>query len=171
MWDVGCNSGEFSATALETGAEYVVGFDADHGALEAAFARAQTENLPFQAVYMDALNPTPNQGWMERERGGLQSRAKADGVLALAFVHHLAIARNVPLEQVLDWIMGLAPKGVIEFVPKEDPMVHALLRLREDIFPNYTEKNFRDCISRHAQIVKTQVVSKSGRLLIEYARL
>lgn len=171
LWDLGCNSGEFSATALEAGAEYVVGFDADHGALEAAFARAQTENLPFQAVYMDALNPTPNQGWMERERGGLQSRAKADGVLALAFVHHLAIARNVPLEQVLAWIMGLAPKGVIEFVPKEDPMVHTLLRLREDIFPNYTEKNFRECIARNARIVKTQVVSKSGRLLIEYARL
>ena len=171
LWDLGCNSGEFSAAALEAGAEYVVGFDADHGALEAAFSRAQTENLPYQAIYLDALNPTPNQGWMEHERGGLQSRAKADGVLALAFVHHLAIARNVPLEQVLDWIMGLAPKGVIEFVPKEDPMVQTLLRLREDIFPNYTEKNFRECISRHARIVKTQVVSKSGRLLIEYAKL
>jgi len=170
LWDLGCNSGEFSATALESGAEYVVGFDADHGALEAAFCRAQTENLPFQAVYLDALNPTPNQGWMERERGGLQSRAKAGGVLALAFVHHLAIARNVPLEQVLEWIMGLAPTGVIEFVPKEDPMVQILLRLREDIFPNYTEKNFRECISRKARIVKTRVVSKSGRLLIEYAR-
>jgi len=170
LWDLGCNSGEFSATALESGAEYVVGFDSDHGALEAAFVRAQKGNLSFQAVYLDALNPTPNQGWMERERGGLQSRAKADGVLALAFVHHLAIARNVPLEQVLEWIMGLAPSGVIEFVPKEDPMVQTLLRLREDIFPNYTEKNFRECISREARIVKTQVVSKSGRLLIEYAR-
>jgi ribosomal protein L11 methylase PrmA len=171
LWDLGCNSGEFSATALEDGAEYVVGFDVDHGALEAAFARAQTENLPFQAVYMDALNPAPNQGWMERERESLQSRAKADGVLALAFVHHLAIARNVPLEQVLDWIMGLAPSGVIEFVPKEDPMVDTLLRLREDIFPNYTERNFRECIARNALIVKAQVVSKSGRLLIEYTRL
>ena len=170
LWDLGCNSGDFSATALDSGAEYVVGFDADHGALEAAFTRAQTENLPFQAVYMDALNPTPNQGWMERERGGLQSRAKADGVLALAFVHHLAIARNVPLDQALDWIMGLAPRGVIEFVPKEDPMVHTLLRLREDIFSNYTEKKFRECIARHARIIKAQVVSKSGRLLIEYAR-
>ena len=171
LWDLGCNNGEFSAAALESGAEYVVGFDADHGALEAAFFRAQTKHLPFQALYLDALNPTPNQGWMEQERGGLQSRAKADGVLALAFVHHLAIARNVPLEQVLNWIMGLAPKGVIEFVPKEDPMVQALLRLREDIFPNYTEENFREYISRHARIVKAQVVSKSGRLLIEYARL
>ncbi len=171
LWDLGCNSGEFSATALESGAEYVVGFDADHGALEAAFRRAQTEDLPFQAVYLDALNPTPNQGWMEQERGGLQSRAKADGVLALAFVHHLAIARNVPLEQVLEWIMGLAPTGVIEFVPKEDRMVQTLLQLREDIFPDYTEKHFRESISRNARIVNAQVVSKSGRLLIEYARL
>jgi len=171
LWDLGCNSGEFSATALKEGAEYVVGFDADHGALEAAFARAEKEHLPFQAIYLDALNPTPNQGWMERERGGLQSRAKADGVLALAFVHHLAIARNVPLEQVIDWIMGLAPTGVIEFVPKEDPMVQTLLRLREDIFPNYSKKHFREYLSRHARIVNARVVSKSGRLLIEYTRL
>lgn len=170
LWDLGCNSGEMSVVALESGAEYVVGFDADHGALEAAFSRAQAEHLPLQTVYLDALNPTPNQGWMEQEREGLQSRAKADGVLALAFVHHLAIARNVPLEQVLAWIIGLAPKGVIEFVPKKDGMVQALLHFREDIFPNYSEEKFRDYITSHARIIKSQIVSKSGRLLVEYAR-
>lgn len=170
LWDLGCNSGEFSATALESGAAYVVGFDSDLGALAAAFARAERENLPFQALYLDALNPSPNQGWMEQERGGLQSRAKADGVLALAFVHHLAIARNVPLDQVLDWIIGLAPSGVIEFVPKEDPMVKMLLRLREDIFPQYTAVNFLEHLAKRARVVKTETVSSSGRLLAWFER-
>ena len=152
------------------GAKYVLGFYSDQGALEAEFARARKENLSFQALDLDAMHPTPDQGWMEHERAGLQSRAKADGVLALAFVHHLAIARNVPLEQALDWIIGLAPTGVIEFVPKEDRMVQTLLLLREDIFPNYTEKHFRACISRRARIVKAQVVSSSGRLLVWFER-
>lgn len=170
LWDLGCNSGEFSATALEAGAEYVIGFDSDFGALAAAFARAESGNLPFQALYLDALNPTPNQGWMEHERGGLQNRAKADGVLALAFVHHLAIARNVPLGQVLDWIIGLAPSGVIEFVPKEDPMVHILLRFREDIFSQYTAENFLEHMAKRARIVKTETISSSGRLLVWFER-
>ncbi len=171
LWDLGCNSGQFSAEALAAGAEYVVGFDSDLGALEGAFARAEQDNLSFQALYLDALNPTPSQGWMERERGGLQCRAKADGVLALAFVHHLAIARNVPLDQVLDWIIGLAPRGVIEFVPKRDPMVQILLRLREDIFPQYTEENFLECLAKHAKVVKTETISSSGRLLVWFERV
>jgi hypothetical protein len=34
------------------------------------------------------------------------------------------------------------PGGVIEFVPKQDPMVMELLRFWKDIFPDYTKRNF-----------------------------
>ncbi len=171
VWDLGCNVGEYSSAALAGGAKYVVGFDFDQGALDVGFHRARENNLSFQALYLDAANPPPNQGWREQEREGLQARAAADGVLALAFIHHLAIARNIPLDQLVQWIVGLAPAGVIEFVPKQDPMVKNLLRLREDIFPDYTEAYFLDAISKQATIVKKEIVSKSGRLLIDYTRL
>ena len=170
LWDMGCNIGEYSKTALEAGAEYAVGFDFDQGALEATFARARDENLSLQSLFMDAANPSPNQGWNEEERQGLGARSSVDAVLALAFVHHLSIARNIPLDQLLDWLLNLAPTGVIEFVPKEDPMVQELLRHREDIFPNYTEEFFLQHIETKATLVKTKVVSKSGRLLVWYAR-
>jgi len=124
-----------------------VGFDADQGALERGFAMAKAERLPLYMLYLDSANPSLNQGWREQERQGVRARASVDGILALAFIHHLAIARNVPLDQLLNWLIDLAHFGVIEFVPKTDPMVQKLLCFREDIFPNYTEKNFKEYIS------------------------
>jgi len=170
LWDLGCNTGDYCIAALEAGAEYAVGFDSDQGALESAFARSLETNLPFQALFFDAANPSPNQGWNEQERSGLRARASADAVLALAFVHHLAIARNIPLDQLLDWIIDLAPAGIIEFVPKSDPMVQSLLRHREDIFPDYSREAFLTQMERKASIVSTAVVSASGRLLAWYKR-
>lgn len=170
LWDLGCNTGDYSKVALQAGAEAVIGFDFDQGALELAYARAMSERLNFLPLFLDATNPTPDQGWAQRERRGLGTRASADGLLALALVHHLAIARNVPLDQVVDWLTGLAPSGVIEFVPKNDAMVQRLLRLREDIFPGYTEENFLRALRARAQIVREQKVSQSGRLLVWYQR-
>ena len=147
IWDIGCNTGDYAKAALESGAGYAVGFDFDQGALDAAFARAESEGLNFLPLFLDLANPTPSQGWAERERRGLTDRASADAILALALVHHLAIGRNVPLEEVVAWLVGLAPNGIVEFVPKSDPMVQRLLRLREDIFDDYSEETF----SQHLQ--------------------
>jgi ribosomal protein L11 methylase PrmA len=166
IWDLGCNTGDYCITTLEAGAEYAVGFDYDQGALELAFARAHDKNLAFQSLFFDAANPSPNQGWNEQERSGLRARASADAILALAFVHHLAITRNIPLDQLVGWIIDLAPTGVIEFVPKSDPMVQSLLRHREDIFPDYTKETFLNYVDRKARIVNTATVSSSGRLLV-----
>jgi ribosomal protein L11 methylase PrmA len=170
LWDLGCNTGDYSISALKAGVDYVVGFDFDQGALEAAFERARDGHLPFQLLFLDAANPTPNQGWKQQERAGLQERASADGILALALVHHLAITRNIPLDQVIDWLLDLAPRGVVEFVPKSDSMVQALLRLREDIFSDYRQEYFLAQFARRANVVKSEVVSSSGRLLVWYER-
>jgi ribosomal protein L11 methylase PrmA len=171
LWDFGCNTGEYSETALEGGARYVVGFDFDQGALDRSYQRAAERRLSFQALFMDAANPSPNQGWNGQERESLQSRASADAVFALALVHHLAIARNIPLVQVVNWLTTLAPQGVIEFVPKNDPMVQELLSLRQDIFPDYTFENFIALLKGKAVVVKTETVSKSGRMLVWFTRM
>jgi len=132
--------------------------------------RATNERLNFLPLFFDAVNPSPNQGWAERERRGMKSRANADALLALAFVHHLAIGKNVPLSDVVAWLIDLAPTGVIEFVPKSDPMVQRMLRLRKDIFDSYTEAGFIEAIENRAFVAETLTISSSGRRLIAYSR-
>lgn len=170
IWDIGCNTGDYAKAALEAGAGYAVGFDFDQGALDAAFVRAQSEGLSLLPLFLDLANPTPSQGWGERERRGLTDRASADAILALALVHHLAIGRNIPLEEVVAWLVGLAPHGVIEFVPKSDPMVQRLLRLREDIFDHYTEQAFLGHLRSQARVVRGVTVSQTDRKLFWFSR-
>jgi ribosomal protein L11 methylase PrmA len=166
VWDLGCNRGYFSEAALEAGASYVVGFDIDRAAVDAAFKRARERSLAFLPLVFDAANPSPNQGWAEAERKGLQARANADAAIALAFGHHLTIGKNVPIDRFTGWLTGLARRVLYEFVPKSDPMLQRLLELREDIFPDYGLDAFRQSFGRWGAIVKEKEVSGSGRRLL-----
>jgi len=164
LYDLGCNTGDYSKSALEAGAKKVIGFDFDHGALEVAYKRARTEGLDFLPIWLDAANPSPSQGWGEAERMGLSGRAKPDALLALAFIHHIAIGRNVPLEMAIDWLISLSPTGVIEFPHKEDAMVKLLLSQRPDIFPDYNNQAFATLLSQRVRIVKSVDVSPTRTL-------
>ena len=170
LWDVGCNTGDYSEVALASGAGRVIGFDFDNGALERAYARARAKTLDLLPLFQDGANPSPSQGWANGERKSTAARGGADAMMALAFEHHLAIGRNVPLDQVVDWLIAMAPTGVIEFVQKSDPTVQQLLALREDIFPGYTQEAFEQAILRRARIVKSERVSAAGRTLYWYER-
>ena len=170
LFDMGCNSGDFCQLAIDSGAESVIGFDFDLRALERAYARFDKANANVLPLWLDAMNPSPAQGWAGAERKSLQERAGADMVLALALIHHLAIARNVPLGMAVDWLMGLAPCGVIEFPVKADPMVQQLLRNRPDIFPDYTEEAFVHHVEARGQIVRRQWAADGNRLLLAYDR-
>jgi ribosomal protein L11 methylase PrmA len=170
-WDIGCNTGKYSETLLQNDTKSVIGFDFDLNALEAAVARASGKHLQFLPLFSDAANPSPEQGWAEIERFGLRSRINADAIIALAIVHHLAIGKNIPLPSVLDWLVELAPRGVIEFVPRSDPMIQRMLRLRKDIFTEYDKDHFEQALCRHGRITQILELSPGGRTLYEYDRL
>lgn len=170
IWDIGCNSGDFSVAALNAGAKMAIGMDNDVGALEKAFARAQSEQLNFFPIYIDLANPSPAQGWAGIERKSLTERAPLDAVLALAVVHHLALANNIPLAQIVDYLLQLAPKGVVEFVPKADPMVQTMLAIKGDIFPDYSYENFIGLLAKRAKVIKTEVITEHGRVLIWFEK-
>ncbi len=174
VWDLGCNVGEYAEIALEAGADHVVGWDVDHGALEAGFTRARERKLNVLPLHFDAANPSPSQGWDQAERYGMAERGPADMVLALAFVHHLAIARNVPLDHVAKWLTEIGRAGVVEFVEKGDSTVRQMLAVREDIFPDYTLDAFLSAMSKHARITRRLALSQPGsgsmRHLIAFER-
>lgn len=168
--DVGCNSGDFSALSLAAGAGSTVGLDFDQGALEAAVSRADEHRLPLLPLYQDLVNPSASQGWAANERGGFVERVRPDAVVALAVLHHLIIGKNIPFAAAIKWLVDLAPKGLLEFVPKSDPMVQGMLVHRGDIFPHYTETGFRDMLSRVARITAEVQSSASGRRVFVYER-
>ncbi len=170
VWDLGTNVGDFSAIALSNGTKRSIGFEADTGALELAFNRAVAENLNFLPLFSDIANPSPDQGWQQSERTGLVGRKNADAIFALALIHHLCIGRNIPLADAIKWLMALAPQGIIEFVPKSDPMVQELLRFREDIFRDYDETLFQHVIESNARLVRKEKITESARQLVWYDR-
>jgi len=170
-WDVGANTGRYSAIVAEAGYE-VLAIDGDWAAVERHYlalrAAGDTRIMPLLA---DLAAPSPGIGWGNAERQSLLDRADADVVVALALVHHLAIGRNVPLPMLSSLLARLAPNLVIEWVPKDDPMVQRLLAAREDIFPDYFLGGFRAAFERHFQIVSEQSIEDSGRVMFQMRRL
>lgn len=170
LYDLGCNNGFYSQHALTAGAQTVIGFDNDQDALDQAFLRAKNAKLKFLPLFLDLANPTPNQGWAQVERQGLAQRGPANALFAFAIVHHLAIGRNIPLPMLVNWLLDLAPQGLVEFVPKTDPMVQKMLARRSDIFSEYTLENFLQCFAQKCTIIKNETISPSGRCLIWYKK-
>ena len=74
----------------------------------------------FAPLYFNALNPSSKLGWNEKERKSFNERMNFDAIIALAFEHHLTLANNVPLEETIKWLMNIAPKGLVEFVDKNE---------------------------------------------------
>ena len=105
------------------------------------------------------------------ERTTLPNRlGDVDGVFCFALIHHLVIGRNIPLDAFVRWVCGLAPRGLIEFVAKADPMVRGLLRHRENIFDGYDRHNFENIIITCASIVKSHQLSSTERVIYEFRR-
>ena len=169
LWDLGCNAGRYGEVSLRAGAGYVVGLDSDAGALDRAFTRAEDRRLDLLPLLVDLVNPSPNQGWRGTEREDLAARGRPDAVLAIAVVHHIAIARNVPLDEVVALLTTVAPEGVIGFVPHTDRRAQALFRGRDDIFRAYTLENFVALLGARARIVRQEVIPEGGRALIWFS--
>ena len=170
MCDLGCNNGLYSILALEKGAKKVIGFDYDINAVEEAYNISKKNNYNFLPLYLDASNPSTRIGWNESERKSFKDRVKFDCVLALAFEHHLSLAKNIPLEEVVKWLISIAPKGLIEFVPKNDQTVKKMLEIKGDIFHDYSEENFEKYIKENAKIISKKNITKSGRKIYEFER-
>lgn len=164
--DLGANAGEYSRIAQDLGAR-VIAIDGDPVAVERAFSRFSGAPDPTRVLplWIDLTNPSPSQGWAQAEWPALTARTPADVVLALALVHHLAIGNNVPLPSVLDFLLRLGRRVLIEWVPKGDPQVQRLLQSRADIFASYTEEAFRAAAEARGRIAARVAVTGTERVL------
>jgi ribosomal protein L11 methylase PrmA len=165
VWDLGANTGVFSRIASQQGA-YTLSIDSDPGAVEindrAGVEAAERSLLP---LVIDLTNPSPALGWQNEERMSLRERGPADALLALALVHHLAIANNTPLGDIAAWFSRLTRWLILEFVPKEDSQVQRLLSFRADIFDDYHEAGLEKAFAGAFRIVSRQPIRESARVL------
>lgn len=171
LLDLGCNTGEYSNAAIGAGADQIIGIDFDCGAIDVATRKARRYAWPAQFLYYDIANPSPNLGWRYEESMTLEKRlGSLDGVFCFALIHHLVIGRNIPIEEFIRWVCGLCAKGLIEFVPKTDPMVQRLLRHREDIFHDYDQEHFERILNERCTHVTSYAMQATNRTIYEYTR-
>jgi hypothetical protein len=165
VWDLGANTGLFSRIASARGSK-TIAFEMDPACVEESYRRMRADGeqnlLP---LVCDLTNPSPALGWANEERMTLEERGPADVLLALALIHHLAIANNVPLPRVAEYFASLGKRLIIEFVPKSDEKVRHLLSSREDIFPNYTREGFEEAFRPVFETERIEEIKGSERVL------
>jgi ribosomal protein L11 methylase PrmA len=169
--DLGSNTGRFSRIAAKH-CRLVLSQDVDPAAVEKNFLECVSEKrgdlLP---LLVDLTNPSPGIGWAGEERASFVNRSRADAVLALALVHHLAISNNLPLSQIAQFLASITGHVIIEFVPKSDSQVQRLLATREDIFPGYDRNGFETAFSEHFVIQRSKEIRASKRVLYLLTKL
>lgn len=162
--DLGANDGHFSR--LFASDKRVIATDADSNCINELYLQIKKEGrqniLP---LVNDLTAPSPAIGWANAERESITNRLKADLVMALALVHHLAIAKNVPLPLIANWLQQMGEYLIIEFVPKEDEKVKLLLQNRADIFDSYSLEQFKANFEKHFHILQEEQVGNTGRRL------
>jgi hypothetical protein len=170
VWDLGANIGVFSRLAADLGRR-VLAIDADPAAAERHYRSLRESGAgSILPLVVDLTNPSPALGWAHAERKSLIERANADVLMALALIHHLAIGNNVPLGQLSSFLAQLGRQLIIEFVPKSDPRVAAMLANRRDVFPDYSLDGFRSAFAGEWGLVDEQPIEDSERVLFLFTR-
>ena len=164
-WDLGANTGRYSRIAPTPASACSPSTSTRPPPSSTTGPSSGEQRSDILPLVLDLANPSPGLGWASRERRSLLERADADVVLALALIHHLAISRNVPLPMILGLFADLAPSAIVEFVPKEDPMVRHLLASRKDVFPDYDLEGFRAAAADRFEVVSEQPIQESPRVL------
>ena len=171
VMDIGGNDGYFSRLLAKRNFE-VVTIDNDSQSISNLYQNIKKENIPnILPLIIDISNPSPALGFDQRERLSFEQRFRVDFVLALALIHHLALTKNLPLQDIAAYFHSVAPLLLIEFVPKSDDKVKEMLAGRKDIFPDYTIDNFEQQFSEYYTIINKQMIPGTERVLFLMKRL
>jgi len=170
--DLGCNAGEFSALAAETGAQ-VVAADSDHAALMRLYARTRAESAPISALVLNIARPTPALGWGNREVASFLDRAtdRFDCVLVLGLMHHLLVSERATLPMLVDLLVRLGPKRVIlEWVDPSDPKFREIAGLNAALYSGLNALQMEQCFAQRLQLIAKQPLPGAARTLYAWSR-
>lgn len=164
--DFGANNGSFSLPLAAKGI-FTVAADGDPVAVNKLYKKIRSGNSKnLVPLIIDFTNPSPAMGLGNQERASFLERIGTDNLgLCLAFIHHLCIGKNIPLKRVAALLAASCQQLIIEFVPKEDEKVQALLSLKEDIYTDYTPEEFEAAFGRYYIIRETKKIPGAARTL------
>jgi hypothetical protein len=163
--DLGANDGYFSML-LKDKATQIIATDFDSNCINELYNTLRKNKIKNILPLVNVLNaPSAAIGWNNEERNSMTERLKGNLVCALALVHHLAIACNVPLHFIAKWLSNMSHYLIIEFVPKSDEKVQLLLKNREDIFDHYSLHNFKEVFAEHFILMEEVKVGNTDRVL------
>lgn len=152
VFDLGGNVGHYSRLVTAQGINCIC-YDFDPSCVDQNYLLSKaSRDAHMLPLLMDLTNPTPGLGFDCRERLGFAERSKPDLILALAILHHLRVAGNIPLARISEFLAKLTRWLLIEFVPKEDRCVQVLLLGRPDIFDDYSLPEFLRIFQRQFQL-------------------
>jgi len=163
--DLGANEGAFSEL-LWSKDILTISADFDHYSINNLYKKIKAHGLiNVHPVVLDLSHPTPAYGVNYIERDSFINRSKTDLVMALALIHHLAIGKNIPFENIAQLFKSLGRYLIVEFIPKEDEKIRLMLRNRKGIFDWYTEECFLKTFAAHYKIIHQKKIENSGRTL------
>jgi SAM-dependent methyltransferase len=168
VWDLGCNTGRFTKIAARHAGQ-VVAVDSDHASIERLYRELKAQSsrnvLPLVGNVADL---SPALGWRGMERQAFVARGRPHLVLCLALVHHLAIASNIPIDDLVRWLKSLDAELVVEFPLPQDPMVARLLAAKDQSYDDYTPDHFEASLAAEFDI-RERLALPSGTRVIYHA--
>ena len=165
--DIGCNDGKYSFLAKESGVKKIIALDYDMQCLE----KIELDNNEIVTpLYADLSNLSSSIGWNNKEKKSFIERFNFDFSLSFAVVHHLVISKNIPLYEVLNFIIKLSKKGLVEFIPNDDEMVKRMKMFKTKAYDDYNLENFLKILNKNCNTVKVHELKGSKRKIIYYEK-
>jgi SAM-dependent methyltransferase len=162
--DLGANTGKFSEIACEF-SDKVIALEFDKDCIDFIENRiTETQNEKLSTLLGDLSQTSPDFGLLGKEHFSIFKRAKADMVMVLALVHHLALPKMIPFELISVMLYEFSSKYVlVEFIEKTDRKVIQLVKNNPRYYP--TKEEFEKLIQQKFRIVKQKTLATSVRTL------
>jgi 2-polyprenyl-3-methyl-5-hydroxy-6-metoxy-1,4-benzoquinol methylase len=162
--DIGANDGYFSKIIAKR-AEQIIAIDSEYFCIDKLFRELKTDNKNILPLCIDFANPSPDTGFSGNERISFLRRGNYDLVIALAVMHHLVVAENIPLPLLARSLHTLTKHLIIEFVPLDDEKVDLIAANKQEIAAQLVKENFEDIFTRYFSIIDSVTVGYTKRII------